>query len=300
MSQWIVSVEGTQTGHNLAIALALVAAVLHALVSAMQKGRYDPFTSRAAIDLFYGFGTAPLALFVVPWPEPYMWPIFAVAIAVHTGYKLFQAMAFSRTALTVVYPVVRGTGMVITVVAAGIVFGEKFSAVQWCGVAALLSGLLGLAAYNLAKEADNRSRLSFALLLAGTTGVFVAGYTTIDAYGIRATANPFTFLAWLFFLDGFFMPALAYARWRRLRFGVRISELAKLGSIGAIVAVSSFGAIMLATRVSNVGEIAVLRETSTLFAALIGWLFLKESVGSRRLALIAMIALGAVLVEIRI
>ena len=266
----------------------------------MQKGRYDPFTSRAAIDFFYGIGTAPLALFVFPWPEPFMWPIFAGAIAVHTGYKLFQAMAFSRTALTVVYPVVRGTGMLITVVAAGIVFGEKFTAIQWCGVASLMLGLLGLAAYNLAKEADNRSGLVFALLLAGTTGIFVAGYTTVDAYGIRATANPFTFLAWLFFLDGFFMPALAYSRWRRRRFAVRFLDLARLGFVGAIVAVASFGAIMLATRISHVGEIAVLRETSTLFAALIGWLFLKEAVGSRRLALIAMIAAGAVLVEIRI
>jgi drug/metabolite transporter (DMT)-like permease len=41
----------------------------------------------------------------------------------------------------------------------------------------------------------------------------------------------------------------------------------------------------------------VLRETSTIFAALIGWLFLKETVGPRRLALMALIALGAVIVE---
>ncbi|MDE0112532.1 MAG: EamA family transporter [Albidovulum sp.] len=300
MSEWIISIAGTQTGHNFAIVLALAAAVLHALVSAMQKGWHDPFTSRAAIDLFYGLGTAPLALFVVPWPEPYMWPIFAGAIAVHSGYKLFQAMAFSQTALTVVYPVIRGTGMLISVFAAGIVFGEKFSPIQWCGVIILLGGLLGLAAYNLAKEADDRSRLAFALLLSVTTGIFVAGYTTVDAYGIRATANPFTFLAWLFFLDGFFMPVLAFARWRRHRFGVRFMELARLGFIGAIVAVTSFGAIMLATRVSHVGEIAVLRETSTLFAALIGWFFLKEAVGSRRLVLIAMIAIGAILVETKI
>ncbi|MCY4463169.1 MAG: EamA family transporter [Albidovulum sp.] len=299
MSEWIVSIEGTQAGHNLAIVLALSAAVLHALVSAMQKGRrYDPFTSRASMDFFYCIFTAPLALFVVPWPEPYMWPIFAGAIAVHSAYKVFQALAFSRTGLTVVYPVIRGSGMLITVVAAGIVFGESFSLVQWCGVAALLFGLLGLAAYNLAKEIDDRSGLAFSILLACISGVFVAGYTTVDAYGIRATANPFTFLAWLFFLDGFFMPVLAYSRWRRRPFDLRFPELARLGIAGAVIATASFGAVMMATRVGHVGETAVLRETSTLFAALIGWLVLKETVGSRRLALIALIAAGAVLVEI--
>jgi len=64
-----------------------------------------------------------------------------------------------------------------------------------------------------------------------------------------------------------------------------------------LVAMASFGAILLATRLDKVGEAAVLRETSTIFAALIGWLFLKETVGPRRLALMALIALGAVIVE---
>ena len=60
---------------------------------------------------------------------------------------------------------------------------------------------------------------------------------------------------------------------------------------------ASFGAILLSTRLDKVGEAAVLRETSTIFAVLIGWLFLKETVGPRRLALMALIALGAVIVE---
>ena len=60
----------------------------------------------------------------------------------------------------------------------------------------------------------------------------------------------------------------------------------------------SFGAIMLATLLDKVGEAAVLRETSTVFAALIGWLFLKETVGPRRVLLMTLIALGAVVVEV--
>ncbi len=69
------------------------------------------------------------------------------------------------------------------------------------------------------------------------------------------------------------------------------------GLFGGVVAFMSFGAVMLATRLDKVGEAAVLRETSTVFAAIIGWLVLKETVGPRRIALMALIALGAVIVE---
>jgi drug/metabolite transporter (DMT)-like permease len=73
--------------------------------------------------------------------------------------------------------------------------------------------------------------------------------------------------------------------------------LAARGVTGAIIAYFSFGAIMMATRLDKVGEAAVLRETSTVFAALFGWLILKEGIGPRRLALMFLIAVGAMLVE---
>lgn len=176
-------------------------------------------------------------------------------------------------------------------------FNETFTGVQWLGVGVLLSGIFGLAIYNLIFLDVNREKLPLALALAVLTGGFVALYTTYDAYGIRATADPFTFIAWFFFIDAFFMPILALffpRKWPKP--GERLALL-RLGITGAIVAPLSFGSIMLATRLDKVGEAAVLRETSTVFAALIGWLMLGERVGPRRLALMALIALGAVIVE---
>ena len=296
MSDWIISVSGTETGKHLALALALLAAFLHALFGALQKGRHDPWLSRAAIDLSYGIMAAPIALFVVPWPEPFMWPIFATVFVIHVCYKLLQAMTYTRGAYTVVYPVVRGTGPLFAVIGAGIVFGEQFTWGQWAGVGVLLTGIYGLAIYNLRTITLNRETMVPALALAIATGAFVALYTTYDAYGIRATADPFTFLAWFFFIDGWFMPIVTARRWARLP-GREIVPLLKRGVIGAIVAYFSFGAIMLATRLDKVGEAAVLRETSTVFAALIGWLVLGEKVGPRRTALMALIAVGAVIVE---
>jgi drug/metabolite transporter (DMT)-like permease len=297
VSAWLVSLEGTASGHQLALALALLAALLHAVFGALQKGRHDPWISRAAIDASYGLIAAPFALFVVPWPEPHMWPIFAGAFVIHAGYKLAQAMTYQRGAYTVVYPVVRGTGPLFAVIGAGLVFGEHFAIGQWIGVAVLLSGIFGLAAYNYRTVTLARETLVPALGLAVLTGAFVALYTTYDAYGIRATADPFTFLAWFFFIDAWFMPVLTVRRWRALP-RAELGPLARRGVTGAVVAFFSFGAIMVATRLDKVGEAAVLRETSTVFAALIGWLILRERTGPRRIALMALIAAGAVIVEL--
>ena len=297
MTDWLISIEGTEAGHHLALALALLAAFLHAVFGALQKGRHDPWLTRGAIDGSYCLMAAPFALFVVPWPEPHMWPIFAVAWVIHFLYKLLQAAAYTRGAYTVVYPVVRGTGPLFTVIGAYWLFGEVFNGVQWLGVAVLMAGIFGLAAYNMMYLEAERETLNVALALAFVTGLFVAMYTTFDAYGIRATANPFTFLAWFFMIDGFLMPIIAYRRWHRMDNPPDVAPLMQRGVIGGVIAFMSFGSIMMATRLDNVGEAAILRETSTVFAALIGWLVLKETVGPRRVALIALIALGAVIVE---
>ena len=296
MSDWLISIEGTDAGRQAALILALMAAVLHALFGALQKGKHDPWLSRAAIDLSYGLIAAPFALFVVPWPEPHMWPIFAGAFAIHAVYKVLQAMTYTRGAYTVVYPVVRGTGPLFTVAAAGVVFAETYAPMQWAGVVMLTAGILGLSAYNLSHLTQGRDTMIPALGFAVATGAMVAAYTTYDAWGIRATADPFTFLAWFFLIDGVFIPALMARRLFTLP-RAEVIPLMKRGVLGAFVAYFSFGAIMLATRLDRVGEAAVLRETSTVFAALIGWLVLGEKVGRVPAMLMAVIAAGAVVME---
>ena len=297
MTEWLTSLEGTSAGSTLALILALQAALLHAIFGALQKRVTDPWTARSVIDGTYAAIALPFALFVVPWPEPHIWPMFAIAWVIHVGYKVAQAAAYSVGAYTVVYPVVRGTGPVFTVVGAGLLFGETFAPLQWLGVAMLVSGILGLAVYNLRHVVVDRARLPLALGLAVMTGGFVAAYTTWDAFVIRATENPFTFIAWFFLLDGLAFP-IVYLLRNRGQVPRPFGPLAKLGVQGAFIAYFSFGGIMMATRLDKVGEAAVLRETSVVFSALIGWLMLGESTGPRRIALISLIAAGAVIVEL--
>lgn len=297
MTDWLTSIEGTDAGHNLALALALFAAFAHALFGALQKGRHDPWLTRGAIDISYGLMAMPFALFVVPWPEPHMWPIFAGVVVIHVAYKLAMGQTYVLGSYSVVYPIVRGTGPLFTVVGAYALFGESFTGVQWLGVGVLSAGIYGLALYNLRTWPVGRDKLKPALVMAVITGLLVALYTTWDAYGIRATADPFTFLAWFFFIDGLVMPVIAARRWLRMEDAPALGPLMLRGVIGALVAVGSFGSVMMATRLDKVGEAAVLRETSTVFAALIAWLLLGESTGPRRVTLMALIAVGAVIVE---
>ncbi|WP_372991823.1 DMT family transporter [Sulfitobacter sp.] len=297
MTDWITQIEGTEAGHQAALYLALLAAFLHAVFGALQKGRHDPWLTRGAIDFSYGMMAAPFALFVVPWPEPHMWAIFAGVFVIHVVYKLLQAWAYTKGAYTVVYPVVRGTGPLFTVIGAYLIFNESFTLIQWMGVGVLMAGIFGLALYNMVYLVSERDTLNAALALAVMTGLFVALYTTFDAYGIRATEDPFTFLAWFFMIDGLVMPVIATRRYLKMPNPPALGPLMTRGVAGGFVAFFSFGSIMLATRLDKVGEAAVLRETSTVFAALIGWLVLKETVGPRRIALMALIAVGAVIVE---
>ncbi len=299
MSAWLVSLADTPAGAQMALILALTAAFLHAVFGALQKGRHDPWITRLAIDLSLVVISAPVALFLVPWPEPHMWPIFAGVVVIHFTYKVLMSLSYDRGAYTVVYPVVRGMGPLFTIFGAMIIFGETYTLTQWLGVAVLLTGIFGLAVYNLMYLDTARDTLLPALGYAVLTGLMVAVYTTYDAWGIRQAADPFTFLAWFFFLAAMDFPVM-FALVPRLRArmsGVALAPLMRRGLIGAFVAWGSFGCVMMATRLDKVGEAAVLRETSTVFAALIGWLVLRETVGPRRVALMCLIALGAVIVE---
>ncbi len=297
MSDWLVSIAGTPAGAQLATYLALMSAIAHAAFGALQKGRHDPWLTRGAIDGWLVVISAPVALFVVPWPNMQTALILAGALVIHFGYKLTMALAYERAAYTVVYPVVRGTGPLVTVIAASVVFQEHFTATQWLGVACLSGGILLLALRNLSEEVIDPHALKTGLAWALLGGILVAVYTTYDAYGIRQSPDPFTFLAWFFFVTAFDFPVIAAWRYHKMADAPDLGPLMWRGFAGAIIAWISFGGVMLATRLDKVGEAAVLRETSTVFAALIGWFILKEKVGPRRLFLMALVALGAVIVE---
>lgn len=299
MTAWLQSIEGTAEGARLAVMLALTSAVAHAVFGALQKGRHDPWITRGSIDLWIAVFSAPVALFLVPWPQGAEWLVLVGCIAIHFAYKLTMALAYERAAFTVVYPVVRGTGPLATLAFAAIFLGEDYAALQWAGVMVLSLSILALAGVNLRGQPMGRGTLQAGLAWAFAGGLLVALYTTYDAWGIRLTPDPFTFLAWFFLLTAIDFPILCGLRLARGIGGPLppAGPLIARGMIGALVAFVSFGGVMLGTRLGKVGEVAALRETSTLFAALIGWVVLGERVGPARALLMVGVAAGAVMVQ---
>ncbi len=295
MGEHLVSIAGTAEGARLALVLALLSAMAHAVFGAINKGGADPFLNRGAINLCYGAIALPVALFLVPWPTADLWPWIAASYAVHIVYEYLQALAFEKGDFTLVYPIARGTGPLVALVLAALIFGERFSAWQWAGGVLLSGAIMGLAAANIHRA---RGPLGPAIRAAVGTGVLLALYTALDAYGIRQAENPFTFLAWFFLTGAFGFPVIAWARWRRLAVKPPLRPLAVRGLAGALVALFSFSAVMIATRIDSVGQTAALRETSIVFATAIGVLVFRERIDATRLALIALIAAGAVLVEV--
>jgi drug/metabolite transporter (DMT)-like permease len=301
VTEWLISLEGTAAGARLAMMLALTSALAHAVFGALQKGRHDPWITRGAIDAWIAIFAAPLALFVVPWPQGAEWAVLAGALVIHLAYKVTMALAYERAAYTVVYPVVRGTGPLATLAFAALFLAEDYAPLQWLGVAMLSGAILGLAAVNLRAASIGRGALVAGLAWAFAGGLLVAVYTTYDAWGIRLMPDPFTFLAWFFLITALDFPVLVALRlWLGVGAGLpaRLAPLVLRGAVGALVAFVSFGGVMLATRLGKVGEVAALRETSTLFAALIGWAVLGEKVGPLRAGLMAVVAAGAVMVQV--
>lgn len=296
MGELIVSLSGTEAGEALALALILLSAIAHATFGAINKGGVDPFLNRGVINVCYSLMTLPFALFVVPWPTPWIWTLLGVSYLIHILYEYLQASAFSKGDFTIVYPIARGTGPLVAMFLALFVFQERFSFWQWLGGIGLSASIIGLALVNI-RRAKHLPKLSSAILTALATGIMVAVYTMIDAYGIREAANPFTFIVWFFTLGGIGFPLIAAARWRGLQEKPPLGDLALRGLFGGMIALLSFGSVMLATRLGSVGEAAALRETSIIFATAIGVLIFHEKIDATRLALIGGIAAGAILVE---
>jgi|GEM_PF-1757971 multidrug transporter EmrE-like cation transporter len=152
MGEWFVQITGTPEGARLATMLALMSAIAHAAFGALQKGCHDPWLSRGANYGWLFFISALVTLFLVCLLTLQVAWLLAGALVIHFGYKVTMALSYERAAYTVVYPIVRGTGPLVTVLAASVMFHEQFTLVQWLGVLCFSGGILMLAFVNLREK----------------------------------------------------------------------------------------------------------------------------------------------------
>ena len=260
-------------------AAVLGAALLHAGWNALLKGSSDKDLDTVAISV--GAGIAGLAVAVwLPFPAQQSWPWLAASALVHILYFLCLAGAYQYGELSYAYPIMRGGGPVIVALAGSAVFGEVLGAGQALGVCLVCAGIIAFA-YG---RHDRRATM-FALANAAV----IAAYTLIDAKGVRASGSPVAYVMWFFVLNA--VAIYAYAGLRRGRDVPRyLARHWRRAFIGAVFTTGSYGVALWAMTRAPVALVAVLRETSVLFGAVLGALFLGEKMTRRRL-----VATGAVL-----
>jgi drug/metabolite transporter (DMT)-like permease len=273
---------------TLAVFLAvLFAALLHAGWNALVKLGLDRFSSVLLLALVQGALAAVLLAFF-PAPARAAWPWVLLGSCLHTGYKLFLVRAYSHGDLSQVYPLARGTAPLIVTVAGLLFLREAPSVAAAAAVVAIASGIILMAG----RGGLGRTALLWAF---GTAG-FTASYTMADGVGARLAGSASGFAMWMFTLDGLFMLLFALA----VRGPAAVAALRPAWRSGAAAGAMSLGSYWIAiwafTR-APLAMVAALRETSVLFAMILGFLLLKERIGGRRWAAAGLITAGIVLMR---
>jgi drug/metabolite transporter (DMT)-like permease len=266
----------------------LGAAVLHAAWNALFKSSPD----KALENLALAVGRGTLALACLPWlplPAPAAWPWIAASVVVHVAYFWALAGAYRWGDLSFAYPVMRGGAPVLVALASAAVFGEVLSVTQGAAVALICAGILAFAGAPRG-DAPGAHR---ALLFAGGNAAVIATYTLIDAHGVRVSGAAVSYALWFFVLNSVVQLALgATGRGRELPGYLRRHWLRS--AIGGAFTLGSYGIALWAMSRAPVALVAAVRETSVIFAAAFGALFLGERLTLRRAGATAAVLAGLV------
>ncbi len=265
----------------------LGSAFLHALWNALIKVG----TSRLGAMVILSIGEVPIGLAVAsfsPFPKPEVWPWVLAAGCTHFFYKFFLTYAYERGDLSRVYPIARGSAPLIVGLVSGLALADVITPMEYAGIAILGTGILMMARGIFAKG-ENRKMLPFALGSACAT----ATYTMIDGMGARVSGDAIGYVAWVFVADGLIFSTLILLI-RGTSFLPRDGKSWGMGMLAAAASYGAYGVSVWAMTIAPIAVVAALRETSILFAVLIGWLAFGEKM-TREKGLAAVVIVAGVM-----
>ncbi|MCF3935663.1 EamA family transporter [Acuticoccus sp. M5D2P5] len=269
----------------------LAAALMHAGWNAVVKVG-DRFSAILMLSLAQG-AIAFALLAVFPFPAREAWGWLVLSAALHVGYRLFLIRAYAHGDLAEVYPLARGTAPLIVALVGALFLGERLAPLGLLAVAAIG---LGVIAMSLRGGKDHGPPHPAAIAFALGTAVFTASYTLTDAVGARLAATASGYTMALFALDSVMMTGFAAATRGRAAF-TRLAPIWRTGLLAGALSLGSYWVAIWAFTRAPVALVAALRETSVLFALLIGVLFLGEHVGRWRILAAILILSGMMLMR---
>jgi len=271
----------------------LFSAFCHAAWNAMIRMRGDKLVSITLLVGAAGLIALP-GLFFVPFVQSAAWPFLITSAIVHVGYNSFLALAYHHGELTKVYPLVRGSAPLTTLAISLLFLHEDVTAGEVIGIVVLASGIMVLAA-----DGGRRAIMAspHVLVYAGLTSLCITIYTLSDGLGARASGNANSYVLWLFVLDSLPMIAMTLAI-RRRAFVAAARENWKAGVLGGALSLVAYWIVIWAMTIAPIPIVAALRETSILFALLIGTFWLGERVTPVRIVSILLVVAGLALMRL--
>ncbi|MDR0578529.1 MAG: DMT family transporter [Candidatus Accumulibacter sp.] len=281
---------------GLALALVLAGAVCHALwnVAAKKAGGGAAF-----VFLFNAVSVAayvPVTIWAwTRWPQHFsgaMWFAAAASALIHTFYALVLQKSYREADFAVVYPVARGTGPMLSVLIAILLFTERPSLVGWLSVGAILMGLfVSAGGAGIWRGGAERRRLG--LLWGMTTGAFIAAYTVLDGWAIKTLGMvPILFYAACLFIRMLLQAPFSLRRPGELRREWRAKRAAIL-TIG-LLSPAAYSLVLFALQRAPLSYVAPVREISMLLGAFFGASLLHEEVKPSQIAGAAIMLAGVV------
>lgn len=270
----------------IAAGLVLVAALMHAIWNAIVKTGGDRLLVLAAIKVpTMAVGALLLAGTGPPAAESVVYAVASAATFI--AYSFFLIKAYENGDLNLVYPVARGTAPLGVAILSGLLVGEWLTFGETVGLLVVCAGILMIAA--------NRAvlRAPVPLLAALGVGGCITCYTILDGIGGRLSGNPVAYTALGNILSGIPLVAFVAFRRRQALADFIAAEWFKV-TLGGILMFAGYAIVIYAMTLAPMARIAALRETSVVFAALIGAVFLKEPVAGLRIVAAAIVALGVI------
>lgn len=262
-----------EAGLSSTVALAvLAAALLHAGWNALIRGADD----KASFTLLLSCAGSLLSLVGVAlfgWPAAASWPFLAASVALHTIYIYWLIGAYEGGGLVTGYTIMRGLPPLLIALASGPLLGEPLQPDDWLGIALISGGVIGI---GFSSGHSFRRLLGLpATRAALLNAVVIAIYSVVDGYGARQSGNPLSYAFALFLFE----PVCIFAFYLHQRGRPLLQYFGRhwrLGLLGAVGSMGAYTTVLWAMTLAPIALIAALRETSVLFAVLIGCLWFRE------------------------
>lgn len=272
------------------ITIILLAALLHAVWNTIVKTAVDRTTTLGLVAFGHVLPGAVM-ITVLPLPSAESFIYIILSTLVHFGYFFLLGRAYQHGDLSVVYPIARGIVPALVSLWAMLLLGEVLPALVWVGIGLIVTGIL-LSNWKALRSGVGKTALGLAL----GTGLCISIYSLVDGVGVRLSGNTLSYWAWGAFLHLFVAGFVGLRRRRTLaQLPMRIWVV---GIAGGLVSMTAYGLVLYAKNFAPLGAVSALRETSVIFATLIGFFVLKEGNWKRRSAAAVLMVFGIAFIAV--